>query len=591
MTLTVISLALRLAVAAMITRPGYMDAAYYAAGAVRIGQGGGLSEPFIWNYLNDPAGVPHPGFLYWMPLPSLVGSPFAALLSGSFLALQVPFAVLSAFIPPVAYGLAWQGTKNRQLAWTAGLLVLFSGFFFPYWTLPETFAPFALFGSLALWLAGWQSSARRRRRACASRSLLAGLLVGLAHLTRADGVLLLPVVALAPLASSRMASIGNRSDSSDVPNTLRSRQNTRKAVALHLVMVTVGYTLVMGPWFARNMITLGTPLSPASTKTIWLTDYDDLFCYDCDLSLSSYLAWGWDNILRSKLSALWINFQRFLAEDCLIFLLPFAVMGLYRLRRRLSFLLASLYLVVIYLAHSLIFTFPGWRGGFFHASSAALPFLYAASVEGLDAAVQWASRQRRRWRYQQARSVFAAAAVVAAMVFSSYVAWLKIPAWRKTNALYKEVDRWLTNQGAPGVRVMVGDPPAFWYETRRQAIVVPSSDVETLLEAADRYEIRYVLLEEDHPAQLAELHAGAVRHPRLWIVKTWSDGDDILYAVQERDSAPSEAIGRFGQGGYRPLLDRWLALRTHIRPSLSHFDALDRCAAASAALPLPTVDQ
>ncbi len=531
--LIVISLALRLAVAGMIARPGYMDAAYYAAGAVRIGQGGGLSEPFIWNYLNDPARVPHPGFLYWMPFPSLLGSPFAAMFPGSFFALQVPFAVLSALISSVAYGLAWQGTKNRQLAWTAGLLALFSGFFFPYWTLPETFAPFALFGSLALWLAGRRSLAHRRRRARVSRWLLAGLLVGLAHLTRADGVLLLPIVALAPLASSRIANPGDKSVPPGVSSAVRSRHNARKTAAVHLVMVIVGYALAMGPWFARNMITLGTPLSPASTKTIWLTDYDDLFCYDCDLSLSSYLAWGWDNILRSKLSALWINFQRLLAEDCLIFLLPFAVIGLYRLRRRLPFLLASVYLVAVYLTHSLVFTFPGWRGGFFHASSAALPFLYAAGVDGLDAAVQWVSRQRRHWRYQQARSVFAAAVVVAAMVFSSYIAWLRVPAWQETNTLYKKVDRWLANQDAPRARVIVGDPPAFWYETERQAIVVPNGDVETLLKAADRYEIRYALLEEDHPAQLADLHAGAVRHPRLQIVKTWSEGHDILYAVQE----------------------------------------------------------
>ncbi|MBE9509190.1 MAG: hypothetical protein IMY86_14220, partial [Chloroflexi bacterium] len=53
-----LALAVRLAVAALIRRPGYMDTAYYAAGAVRLAQGGGLSEPFLWNYLDDPAGLP-----------------------------------------------------------------------------------------------------------------------------------------------------------------------------------------------------------------------------------------------------------------------------------------------------------------------------------------------------------------------------------------------------------------------------------------------------------------------------------------------------------------------------------------------------
>ena len=210
--LFLLSLAVRLIVAVLVSRPGYMDAAYYAAGAVQLAQGGGLNEPFLWHYLDDPATLPHPGFLYWMPLPSLLATPFAALFPGSFFALQLPFVLLSALLPLVAYAVAWQATPVlpprvlvavsvveggvRRRAWAAGLLILFSGFFFPYWTLPETFAPFALFGSLALWLAGKRGVENGEGMLDAGRWLLVGLLVGLAHLTRADGILLLPVVIL-----------------------------------------------------------------------------------------------------------------------------------------------------------------------------------------------------------------------------------------------------------------------------------------------------------------------------------------------------------------------------------------------------------
>jgi len=509
-----------------LTDPGYMDAAYYAAGAVRLAEGGGFSEPFIWNYLNDPASLPHPGFLYWMPLPSLLSALSAGMFPGSFFALQVPFAALSALISAVAYSLAWEATNDRRLAWAAGLLALFSGFFFPYWTLPETFAPFALFGSVALWLAGKRPPKGSRAGMEMGRWLLTGFLVGLAHLTRADGVLLMPVVALALLASRQTAS-----DKGDAHDVSGAAQGTSGAMSL-LTMI-VGYALVMGPWFARNLAVTGAPLSAAGTKTIWLTEYDDLFCYDCDLSPSSYLAWGWHSILCSKLSALWINGQRFLAEDCLVFLLPFVIIGFYQLRRRLSFLLALVYLVMIYLAHSLVFTFPGWRGGFFHASGAALPFLYAAAVDGLDTSVRWLARRRRGWRYQQARSVFVLAAVVGAMILSGYVAWQRIPAWRGMYDVYQDADEWLTSQRATDDGVMVRDPPAFWHYTNRPAIVIPNGGVETLLEVADRYEMGYVLLEDDHPAQLRNLHAGTVRHPRLRVVKTWSEGDDILYAIQQ----------------------------------------------------------
>jgi hypothetical protein len=410
-----LTVVVRLAAAALIPRPGYMDTAYYTAGAVRMARGGGFSEPFIWNYLNDPAGIPHPGFLYWMPLPSLLGASSAALLPRSFFALQIPFAILSALVPLLAYGLAWQVTGSKWLAWVAGLLAVFSGFFFPYWTLPETFAPFALFGGLALWLAGgWREDDGGGRTETATRSgsdgardrgdpnsigsgarwLSVGALVGLAHLTRADGILLLPIVALAPFFTFyalRFTHHASRSTPRISGNLLR--------LLRQCLFILLAYLLIMAPWFARNVAVIGTPLSPASTKTIWLTEYDDLFCYKCELSPSSYLAWGWANILRSKLSALWINFQRLLAEEGLVFLLPFAVVGFYRLRRQPSFLLASLYLAVIYLAHSLVFTFPGWRGGFFHASSAVLPFLYAAGMEGLDAAVHRVAKRRWSWRW------------------------------------------------------------------------------------------------------------------------------------------------------------------------------------------------
>ncbi|MBE9506962.1 MAG: hypothetical protein IMY86_02845, partial [Chloroflexi bacterium] len=56
LVLFLLSLAVRLVTAALTCRPGYMDPAYYAAGAVRLAEGGGLTEPFLWNYLDDPAG-------------------------------------------------------------------------------------------------------------------------------------------------------------------------------------------------------------------------------------------------------------------------------------------------------------------------------------------------------------------------------------------------------------------------------------------------------------------------------------------------------------------------------------------------------
>ncbi len=535
--LFLLALTVRLAVAAFIPRPGYMDTAYYAAGAVRLAQGGGLTEPFLWNYLDDPAGLPHPGFLYWMPLPSLLAAPFTALFSnlqspisslhpfpGSFLALQLPFVLLSALLPLLSYTIAWQVAEKRRLAWVAGLLTIFSGFFFPYWTLPETFAPFALFGSLALWLAAQKSrgagflASRFLPPASCLLPLASGVLVGLAHLTRADGILLLPVIVLASLIFS-------------------PSRNTHYALRIthyvsRIAFVILGYLLPMAPWFLRNLALIGAPLSPAGTLTLWLTNYDDLFCYGCDLSLRSYLAWGWGNILHSKLWALRVNLERFLAEDCLVFLLPFILAGLYRLRRRRPFSLVLIYLFLIYFFHSLAFTFPGPRGGFFHASAPALPFLFAAAVEGLEAAVSWAAR-RRRWNRRHAQVVFATATVVAALALSGYAAAGKLLAWRGADAAYLETGAWLDAHDVPNsTTVMVGNPPAFWYYTHRLAVAVPNDDLDTLLEAGARYDVAYVLLDENRPRPLAKVYEDE-ETAGLDLVATFDSGRVRLYRRTE----------------------------------------------------------
>jgi hypothetical protein len=514
-----ISLATRLIVAALTLRPGYMDTAYYAAGAMRIAQGGGLTEPFLWNYLDNPPGVPHTGFLYWMPLPSLLAAPFAAVFPGSFFSLQVPFALISSLLPPITYLIARHTLGNRRSSWVAGLLMLFSGFYFPYWTLPETFTPFALFGSISLWLSGRTPG---RRSIKTGQRLLTGALVGLAHLTRSDGPLLLATYIVAPGISLLVQRRKNRSYTGD-QDVLYWQFGVGDAG-----LVILGYLLVMAPWFARNISLVGSPLSPAGTKTLWLQTYDDLFCFNCELSLRSYIEWGWPKILRSKLWAIDIIFRRFLAENCLIFLFPFTLVGLWRLRHQTSFRLASVFLMLNFMAHSLAFTFPGPRGGFFHASAAVLPFIFTAGADGIDAAVVWAGR-RRRWNTRQAKVVFSTAAVSMAVLLSVGIATGKIAEARTADEGYREVGRWLERQGYPlDTPVMIGNPPGLWYHTHQSSVVIPNGDVEILLAASDRYNIEYIVLDRNVPQGLRDLYEGRTESPYLSITAQLDDGHIMI---------------------------------------------------------------
>jgi hypothetical protein len=323
-----------------------------------------------------------------------------------------------------------------------------------------------------------------------------------------------------------------------IPAPRKSIRRSLPTILANCVLLVLGYALVMGPWFARNLIVVGSPLPAGGTKTLWLTAYDDLFCYRCDLSLQSYVDWGWANILRSKAQALGINLQRLVAENGLVFLFPFVLVGLYEQRHRRPQQLSTVFLLLALLAHSLAFTFPGPRGGFFHASAAALPFFFAAGASGLAASIRWVG-VRRRWRVGQAQAVFFAAAVVGALALSAYAAWGKVPAWRAADEAYLRLGDWLERNAPSGARVMVGNPPSFWYHAQKPAVVVPNGDLDTLLAVARQYDVEYVMIDANRPIPLAALYDEAFEHPQLEQVFVWQEGVNmtILYRVLEPTNA------------------------------------------------------
>jgi len=264
--------------------------------------------------------------------------------------------------------------------------------------------------------------------------------------------------------------------------------------------------------------------------TLWLTNYDDLYSVGKELSWRTYLAWGWGNILYAKLHAAWINFQRLWAEDLMIFLLPFAAIGAWRLRRRLEFLPALIYAPLLYAAMTLAFTEPGWRGGWFHSSVALLPFLYAAAIEGLDALVGWVAKLRRTWDVVQARRVFSAGLVVLAVLLSAYLysdrvlgGRQDVPPWNQRDQIYPRLVAWLDEHAPPEAVVLVNSPPTFYYFSERHCLAVPNGDVETLLTVARRYGGDVLVLDRNRPGPLAALYAGELSDPR---VELWATLDD-----------------------------------------------------------------
>ncbi|MEK6220978.1 MAG: hypothetical protein N2D54_01865, partial [Chloroflexota bacterium] len=130
-----------LAVASYQSTPGYMDADYYFAGGLRLAEGEGFTEVTLWNYLDDPAGLPHPSHVYWMPLASIaawIGIEIFPSLA-SFEAAQIIFVLIAGLIPPLTAGLSYSFTGKQKLARLAGILAAFSGFYISFLAASDTF--------------------------------------------------------------------------------------------------------------------------------------------------------------------------------------------------------------------------------------------------------------------------------------------------------------------------------------------------------------------------------------------------------------------------------------------------------------------
>jgi len=482
------------------TRPNYMDAAYYTVGGERLAQGYGFSDPYVWHYLDQPQTVPQPSHLYWMPLPSILVAASQLVFGVNYRAAQVPFVLLAALLPLIAYGVAWQLSANRRHAWLAALLTIFSAFYLPYWGVPESFTPFAVFGSLALWL-----GSRQVDQATSKQGVLVGICAGLAHLSRADGFLILIPVVLSAFVLSRHSSLVTR-------RTLR-----------RIGVVLLGYLLVMTPWFLRNLSVIGAPLSSAGTQAAWLCNYDELFTYGVRFDFNHLLSCGLGAVLLAKLNGVTSGTVHLIAENGLIFMaLPIAI-GLWQTRRHRLIRGALIYLGLLFGVMTVVFTFAGDRGGLFHSAGALLPFFYAAAPIGLDALISWIAARRRTWQVRPARLVFTLASIGLAIGLSWFVYRSRVigadvnnPVWNQVDEGTAAIGRELIVQGEIDPIVMVNNPPLFTYQTGLRSIVIPNGDEAMLLAAARQFGAQWVVLDANRPAGLLDVytHADSATHLR-----------------------------------------------------------------------------
>jgi hypothetical protein len=474
--LALLGLAVATSVALVQPSPGYMDADYYYAGGIQLVNGYGFTEPYLWNYLDNPTGLPHPSFGYWMPLASLLAAAGSALFrSSSWFAARSSFLLVAALITPLTASLAWSFTSRRDLALTSGLLAVFPAFYLPFLSVTDTFGPYMLLGGLFFLVL--------TRKASALNSLLLGLLAGLMHLARADGLLWL-FIAFCAICF------------------FRKPKQTLLFTLYSLLLVLAGYLLVMAPWFIRDYNVFGTALAPGGSKMLWLTSYDQIFAYPADqITFSSWWQSGLQAILRVRIWALGLNLSNMLSVQGEVFLLPLIGIGFWHLRKDRRVQLAALAWFLTLVAMTLAFPFAGARGGFFHSGAAVQIVWWVLAPVGLEQIIMWGSR-KRGWNALQAGTVFRPALVGLALFLTLVVVYSRVfgggggTVWGQEDVAYRQVASALVSDGMPGNSVvMVANPPGFYLASGNQAVAVPNGNLATLMEVARRYKAEYLVLE------------------------------------------------------------------------------------------------
>ena len=449
--------------------PGYTDAYYYFNAGQNIADGDGTTDDYLWVYVNAGDEIPTESHRYWMPLASLVAAVPMAIFGSTFNAAQIAFV-------PFWLGLAllgmWLGRRvggSARHGWIAGLSVTLGGFYFPFWLTTDTFALFGCVGALGLVALGLGCEQDDSRWYA-----LAGATAALAHLARADGPLFI-IVGLIVIW---------------LPLILRREGLSGKQILFSAALIGA-YVLVMLPWFVRNLDVFDAPLPAGGIGTAFLHEYNDIFAYPGEWDLQYLLDWGVGNIIRSRLDGLLIAFQTWLAVEALIVLAPFALWALWKRRGEAFFGGVIWYALGLHLAMSVVFTYPGTRGGLFHSSAALLPFWMALGLAGLDDGIAWMAA-RRKWRTGQAKVVFGTAFLLLPLALG----WIAFSAQRSNLNAEPNFDRAADVVGAEA-RVMVNDPAAWHYHTGWAGATLPQGSLDTAREIAERYCLSHLIIDEN----------------------------------------------------------------------------------------------
>lgn len=495
MALYALAFVVRLFLIARYPDPGYPDSFYYVDVARALARGEGFNVDFVWIFAEvggrlpgNPV-LPIPSNAHWMPLASLVQVPFIWVLGPTALASALPFAITGATAAPLAWAIARDAKATPAVALGAGILTAIPGLSLVYMVQPDNFSLYQPLVAGSLWMTA------RGLRGSSRSFVVAGLLAGLATLSRNDGVLVLGVMLLAfGWDRLRYWRAVRRSQPGWTERPIRypiSWAGLAGAVGLFAVCVV--------PWFARQLAVFGT-LSPstASGKVLFIRNIGEWNSITTPATLEHFLGQGLGPLLTSRFLGFVAAATIFAVLVGVLILIPFMLIGAWKRRRSVDFGPFFVYAFALFAFSALVSAIHVPGGTFIHSAVALAPHGYILALEGIAAGVAWIAGRRRVWRVPVATRLF----TVAAMAFTigaAGIGALSVHAtWGAKRDRMVAFDAALDSAKAPAdARLMSIDAAGYRYYADRPGVVLVNDPLDTIRDVADAYGIDWLILERD----------------------------------------------------------------------------------------------
>ena len=473
--------------------PAYPDSFYYVDVARSLAAGHGFSVDLVWIF-PEVGGVlpanpvlPIPSNAHWMPLASLVQVPFLMVFGNVAWASALPFALIGATAAPLTWAVARDAGARRAVSIGAGFLTAVPLLSLTYMVQPDNFSLFQPLVVASLWMGA------RGLKGSPRSFALAGLLAGLATLSRNDGLLVLVALGIAWLWDrwrARRKSLGGGADHAD--------RRTRPAIPMAAALACVGlFVLVMAPWWLRQLAVFGS-ISPSSTsgRVFFIRDIGEWNSITTPATLDHLLGMGIGPFLATRVGGLVAAVMIFTTLVAGFALAPFMVVGGWARRRSLDFGPFFLYGGLLFAFSALVSAVHVPGGTFIHSAVALAPHAYILALEGIAIAVGWIAARRRAWDQVAATRTFIGASLAFAAVTAFFGSLFVHQVWADSRAKFVAVGQALDRAGAPLTdRVMSIDASGTKYWTGRGGVVLVNDPIETVELVARGYDVRWLVLD------------------------------------------------------------------------------------------------